>query len=254
MTGFRTVAATSYDRHVGRYSPALARELIATAGVPSGARVLDVGCGPGALTAELVAAGAQVAAVDPSPPFAAACAERNPTVQVEVAPAEAIPFADDSFDAALAQLVVNFMKDPVTGVGEMRRVTRPGGAVAAAVWDYGGEMTLLRTFWDAAVALDSSAPDEEGMRNATAAELSALWSAAGLSATTTGEAVVRASYTGFEDLWAPLAAGVGPAGAYAVSLDDGGRAALKEEMRGRLGVAEEPFELTARAWIVTGRA
>src|SRR4051812_2983804 len=111
MTGFRTVAAESYDRHAGRYSPALARELIAAAGVPRGACVLDVGCGPGALTAELVAAGCEVTAVDPSPPFATACSERNPTVQVELAPAEQLPFGDDAFDAALAQLVVNFMKD-----------------------------------------------------------------------------------------------------------------------------------------------
>src|SRR5690349_13038222 len=119
----------AYDRHIGRYSPALARELIAAAGVRSGMRALDVGCGPGPLTHELVAAGCQTAAVDPSLPFATACAERNPTAQVEVAPAEAIPFDDDTFDAALAQLVVNFMKDPLAGVGQMRRVTKPGGTV-----------------------------------------------------------------------------------------------------------------------------
>src|SRR3954462_7132994 len=109
-------APDAYDRHVGRYSPALGRELIAAAGVIAGARVLDVGCGPGALTAELVAAGAEGAPVGPSPPFVAACAERNPDVKVQVAPAEALPYPDDAFDAALAQLVVNFMTDAVAGV------------------------------------------------------------------------------------------------------------------------------------------
>jgi SAM-dependent methyltransferase len=243
----------AYDRHIGRYSPALARELIAAAGVESGMRALDVGCGPGPLTHELVAAGCDVAAVDPSLPFATACAERNPKAQVEVAPAEAIPFDDDTFDAALAQLVVNFMKDPAAGVAQMRRVTKPGGTVAAAVWDYGGAMTLLRTFWDTAVALDACAPDEETMRNATPPELTTLWTQAGLSDVTTGEAIVAASYSGFEDLWAPFAAGVGPAGAYAVALTEASRADLKTEFRSRLGVGEEPFELTARAFIVTGR-
>jgi hypothetical protein len=136
----------------------------------------------------------------------------------------------------------------------MRRVTKPGGTVAAAVWDYGGAMTLLRTFWDAAVARDTSAPHEVSMRNATPSELATLWTTTGLTGVTTGEAIVRASYSGFEDLWAPFEAGVGPAGGYAVSLDEDSRAALKDQMRRRLDVAEEPFDLTARAFIVTGRA
>src|SRR6187397_528085 len=126
-------AAAAYDRHIGRYGRALARELIAAAGVRSGGRAVDVGCGPGALTAELAAVlGAEsVAAVDPSQPFADACGRRVPGVQVEVAAAEALPFADAAFDHALAQLVVNFMREPRAGVGEMRRVTRSGGTVAA---------------------------------------------------------------------------------------------------------------------------
>ena len=150
-------------------------------------RALDVGCGPGALATELVAVlGAEhVAAVDPSPPFAEACRRRLPGVRVETASAEALPFDDGAFDRALAQLVVNFMTDPPAGVREMRRVTRAGGTVAAAVWDYAGEMTLLRRFWDAAVTLDPSAADrDEGrcMPYCTPSELGALWSAAGLTA------------------------------------------------------------------------
>jgi len=253
---FRSVAAEAYDRHVGRYSPALARELIATAGVRASERALDVGCGPGPLTHELVAVLGpdHVCACDPSPPFAEACRARNPGVRVELAPAEALPFADDAFDAALAQLVVNFMRDADAGLAQMRRVTRPGGVVAAAVWDYGAGMTLLRTFWDAAGALDSCAPDEDRMAYATADELHALWTRAGLTDVAAGEVVVAATYTDFEDLWAPLEAGVGPAGAYAVSLDDEDRGRLKAEFRRRLGVGDEPFGLSARAWVVRGTA
>ena len=176
---FRT-PAEAYDRHIGRYGRELARALIAAAGVQPGGRALDVGCGPGALTSELVAAtGAEhVAAVDPSVPFAEACRLRLPGVRVEVAPAEALPFADAEFDHAFAQLVVNFMSDPLGGVREMRRVTRPGGTVVAAVWDYAGEMTLLRRFWDAAISLDPGAADrDEGrcMPFCTPDSLAELW-------------------------------------------------------------------------------
>jgi SAM-dependent methyltransferase len=249
--------AEAYDRFIGRYGRELARALIEAAGVRPGRRAIDVGCGPGALASELVAVlgAAQVAAVDPSAPFAEACRRRLPGVQVEVAAAEALPFEDAAFDHALSQLVVNFMSDPPAGVRELQRVTRPGGTVAAAVWDYAGEMTLLRRFWDAAVALDPSAADrDEGrcMPYCTPDELGGLWSAAGLADVRVRTVVVGAGYDGFEDLWQPLELGVGPAGAYASSLPPEPRTDLKAELRGRLGVGEEPFRLTARAWIATG--
>jgi SAM-dependent methyltransferase len=255
---FRT-PAEAYDRHIGRYGRELARALIDAAGVRPGQRALDVGCGPGALTSELVALlGAEhVAAVDPSAPFVEACRRRLPGVRVEVAAAESLPFEDAAFDHALAQLVVNFMTDPPAGVRAMGRVTRPGGTVAAAVWDYAGDMTLLRRFWDAAVALDPSAADrDEGrcMPFCTADELGDLWSAAGLADVRVRPVVVAAAYDGFEDLWQPLELGVGPSGAYATSLPSERRTALKAGLRRRLGVGDEPFRLTARAWIATGRA
>jgi SAM-dependent methyltransferase len=224
--------------------------------VRPGGRALDVGCGPGALTAELVAllGAAHVAAVDPSPSFAEACRERLPGVEVHVARAEALPFADAAFDHALAQLVVNFMGDARAGVGELRRVTRPGGRVSAAVWDYAGEMTILRRFWDAAVALDPAAAalDEGGMPFCTPAELEELWPAAGLAGARGAPVTVSAGYDGFEDLWQPLELGVAPSGAYVAALPADGRAALKRELRRRLGATDAPFRLTARAWIVTG--
>jgi ubiquinone/menaquinone biosynthesis C-methylase UbiE len=250
--------AEAYDRHIGRYSPKLARALIAAAGVRTGRRALDVGCGPGALTTELVAllGHERVAAVEPSVPFAEACRRRLPGVQVEVAPAEELPFEDGTFHHALAQLVLNFMTDPPAGLREMQRVTHRGGTVAAAVWDYAGEMTLLRRFWDAAVALDPSAAEHDEGRSrplCTPDELRELWSAAGLAEVRVVPVVVAAAYDSFEDLWQPLELGVGPAGAYAASLAPEQQAALKDEVRRRLGVGDDPFRLSARAWIATGR-
>jgi SAM-dependent methyltransferase len=250
--------AEAYDRHIGRYGRELAGALIAAVGVRPGQRALDVGCGPGALTAELAAllGAGRVAAVDPSATFADACRRRLPGVDVATASAEALPFEDDAFDHALAQLVVNFMTDPAAGVSEMRRVTRPGGAVSAAVWDYAGEMTLLRRFWDAAVALDPAAAERDEGRSmpyCTQDELGGLWSEAGLAGVRVTEAVVAASYTDFEDLWRPLELGVAPSGAYAAGLSPERRSALKAELEQRLGVGAEPFRLTARAWVATGK-
>jgi len=251
--------AEAYDRHVGRYGGELARALIAAAGVRPGQRALDVGCGPGALTGELVALiGAEhVAAVDPSVPFAEACRRRLPGVHVEVASAEALPYPDAAFDHAFAQLVVNFMTDARAGVREMRRVTRPGGTVVAAVWDYAGEMTLLRRFWDAAVSLDPSAADrDEGrcMPFCTPDELGDLWRAAGLAEVHVAPVLASAQYDGFEDLWQPLELGVAPSGAYVTSLAPEHRTTLKDELRRRLEVGHAEFQLTARAWITTGKA
>jgi ubiquinone/menaquinone biosynthesis C-methylase UbiE len=231
--------------------------VIAVAGVAPGLRVLDVGCGPGALTAALaeLLGGEHVAAVDPSEPFAAACAARVPDAQVQVAAAEALPFADSSFDAALSQLVVNFMDDAPAGAHEMRRVTRSGGTVAAAVWDYAGEMTLLRRFWDAAAALDPDAArlDESHMPYSRPDELRELWQEAGLKDVRSTALVAGAGYSSFDDLWQPLEGGIGPAGAYVAALSTGPRAELRHELRRRLDVGDGPFRLTARAWSVAGQ-
>jgi SAM-dependent methyltransferase len=251
-------SADAYDRHVGRYGPQLASALIAFAGVEPGMRALDVGCGPGALTAALAErlGAANVCGVDPSEPFAQACRARLPDVEVAVAAAEALPFADGWVEAALSQLVVNFMRDAEAGVREMARVTRPGGVVASCVWDYADEMTLLRAFWDAARDVDPErgAAADEGvvMRWCGEGELAELWGATGLRDVRFGPIVVHASYTGFDDLWSPLPTGVGPSGAFCKSLDDDGRAALNSAYRRHLGVGDGPFELSARAWAVAG--
>ena len=260
MPGAETfrASADAYDRHVGRYGAPLAAALIAFAHVEPGMRALDVGCGPGALAAALAErlGPANVCGADPSEPFAEACRVRVPGVDVVVAIAEALPFADRAFDAVLSQLVVNFMRDPEAGVREMARVTQPGGVVASCVWDYAGEMTLLRAFWDAAreVDPDRAAVADEGtvMRWCADGELVELWRAAGLQDVRFGPLVVRASYTEFEDLWSPFPTGVAPSGAFCKSLDDDRRAALHRAYRRRLRIGDGPFELTARAWAVAG--
>lgn len=260
MPGAETfqASADAYNRFVGRYGPPLAEGLIGFARVRPPGRALDVGCGPGALTAALVGrlGASNVAAADPSEPFVEACRKRLPGVEVVVAGAEVLPFADDTFDAVLSQLVVNFMRDPVAGVREMARVTRPGGIAAACVWDYAGEMTLLHTFWEAArtVEPERAALADEGavMTWCAEGELGELWMAAGLQQVRTGSLVVSAAYTDFEDLWAPLLTGVAPAGAFCVALDDERRAALHDAFRDRLGVGDAPFELKARAWVASG--
>src|SRR3954469_5478793 len=156
------VAASAYDRFMGRYSGGLSPQLADLAGVAAGQTVLDVGCGPGALTAELVTRlGTEaVTAVDPSGSFVAAAAVRNPGVDVRQAKAEALPFAADAFDVALAQLVVHFMADPVAGLREMARVARPGGPVAAGVWDHAGRRTPIGVFWRVVRERDPAADDE----------------------------------------------------------------------------------------------
>ena len=260
MPGAETfrVAADAYDRHVGRYGAPLAAALIDFAGVEPGMRALDVGCGPGALAVALAErlGAASVAAADPSEPFVEACRAGVPGAEVVAAGAEALPFADGAFDATLSQLVVNFMRDAEAGVREMARVTRPGGIVASCVWDYTGEMTLLRAFWDAASEVDpdrGAAADEGAVMGWCAdGELAQLWRDAGLADVHSGTLAVRAAYTDFEDLWSPLLTGVAPSGAFCTSLDDDGRAALHNAYRRRLGVRDGPFELTARAWAVAG--
>jgi len=244
-----------YARFMGRYSRELAPLLVDFAGVEPGMRVLDVGCGPGSLAerlAERVGAD-RVSGVDPSEPFVAACVERVPGADIRQADAENLPWPEGSFDAALAQLVVNFMRDPEAGVAEMRRVVRPRGIVAACTWDYGDGMRMLRIFWDAALTLDPEAPDEgRTMRFRTSEELHELWRGVGLDDVETSELIVETTYGDFDDLWEPLTVGVGPAGSYCRSLDPERRARLRSELFAAVGSPDGPFALGARAWAVRG--
>ena len=248
------VAADAYDAFMGRYSRLLSGQLADLASVRPGQRVLDVGCGTGLLTGELVArlGPDAVAAVDPSEPFVAATRERHPGVDVRRAPAERLPFSDGVFDAAIAQLVVHFMTDPVAGLAEMGRVTRRDGVVAACVWDHGGANGPLRLFWEAARALDPGVDDESSLPGTRAGHLVELFGAAGLRSIEATALSVHLEHPSFDAWWEPFTHGVGPAGAYLASLDEGRRARLREACRRR--VPSERFVVTAVAWAARGLA
>jgi SAM-dependent methyltransferase len=246
------VAAGAYDRFMGRYSTPIAPGFADLAGVERGQRALDVGCGPGALTGELVARlGADaVAAVDPSEPFVVAARERHPGVDVRRAAAEELPFPDAEFDVALAQLVVHFMADPLAGLREMARVTRPGGVVAACVWDHGGGRGPLSLFFTAARQFDSGAEDESGRPGTKASQLAELFRAARLEDVVETELRARVELASFEEWWEPFTLGVGPAGAYVAGLEPARREELKE--RCRQVVPDAPFTLEVVAWAARG--
>ena len=248
------VPASSYDRFMGRYAAPLAPQLADLARVRAGQRVLDVGCGPGALTGELVArlGATSVAAVDPSEPFLTALRERHPDVRTRRAAAEDLPFPDASFDAAVAQLVVHFMRDPVGGLTEMARVTRDGGTVAACVWDHAGGRSPLTTFWEAVHELDGSAEDESHLPGARGGHLAELFASAGLREVEHTALESSVTHTSFDEWWEPFTLGVGPAGAYVARLDADRRDELEQRCRRLL--PEPPFTITAVAWAACGVA
>lgn len=251
------VAAEAYDRYMGAWSRQLSAQLVAFAGVRPGERVLDVGCGPGALTAELVErlGAAAVAAVDPSESFVTAARARHPGVDVRRATAEALPHPDATFDAALAQLVVHFMTDPVAGLREMARVTRSGGIVAACVWDYAGGRGPLGPFWEAARATAADVADvadESRLAGTREGHLAELLAAAGLAELEETAFSATREYASFEDWWEPFTQGVGPGGAYVARLGPEQRTELRAQCRAMLPPG--PIVLSARAWAARGVA
>jgi len=248
------VTADAYARFMGQYAEPLAVQFVELARVRAGQRALDVGCGPGALTAQLVERlGADaVAAIDPSDPFVAATRVRLPEVDVRSGVAEHLPWPDDSFDVALAQLVVHFMTDPVTGLREMARITRPGGVIAACVWDHAGGGGPLAVFWRAVHDLDPDAPGEADLAGAREGHLAELCAAAGLHHIEPGTLTVGVRFATFADWWEPFTLGVGPAGAYVAQLDKPRRDLLRTRCAKLL--PPPPFEIAASAWSVRARA
>ncbi|HEY7101490.1 MAG TPA: class I SAM-dependent methyltransferase [Mycobacteriales bacterium] len=248
------VEADAYSAFMGRYSEPLADLFVQWAAVGPGRHALDVGCGPGALTARLVErlGAARVIAVDPSASFVVAARRRCPGVVVHQAAAERLPLPDGSVDAALAQLVVHFMTDPVAGLAEMGRVTRSGGMVAASVWDFAGGGDPLATFWSAVRDLDPAAEDESGLPGTGEGHLVELFVAAGLDAVEPGKLTVTVPYASFDEWWHPYTLGVGPAGDYVATLEPPARDALEAHCRERL--PDGPFEIHAAAWAARARA
>ena len=248
------VPADAYLKFMGRYSRPLAEKYVDLVGVGAGDRVLDVGCGPGVLTEPLVErCGADaVAAVDPSPSFVDAMRVRFPGLDVRRGTAEELPYPDDSFDAALAQLVVHFMDDPVAGLREMGRVTREGGVVSASVWDNAGTSGPIQVFWRAAQDVDPEAHDEGHMPGSREGHLAELATMAGLRDVRPESLAVRVPFASFDEWWAPYLLGVGPAGAYVASLTPALRRRVEDRCREVLPSGE--FEQEATAWVVLARA
>jgi ubiquinone/menaquinone biosynthesis C-methylase UbiE len=241
------VSDTAYDNFMGRYSERLAPMFADFAGVQAGQKVLDVGAGTGALTAELLRRGAEVAAADPSPPFVAALERKFPDADMRAATAEDLPWPDASFDAVLAQLVLTFMKDAPAGVAEMRRVVRQGGVVAACMWDRQG-MDMLAAVHRTQLALGATGTTEALTLYRSCDEIEGLFTGAGFSDVQTELLEVEREYAAFAELWDTIADGAGPAGAWAKTLDDETRAKAREELNRQVGEPTGAFTLHGRAW------
>lgn len=247
------VSSDAYDRFMGRFSAQLAGRLAGLLEVSAGQRALDVGCGPGALTGRLVdLLGAErVAAVDPSQRFVDACRDHHPAADVRLASAEALPFADAAFDAAGACLVVHFMDDPVAGLEEMARVTRPGGRVGATVWDLAGDRAPMWPLWAGMAAVGEGRSGGRVAPGGTAGELAGLFESAGLREVEDQEVPVTVTYDTYDEWWRAYLHGVGPVGDVVASLAPDVRDRLEVACRDLLG--DGPFEVTAVAFAVRGR-
>jgi len=254
-------AADAYERFMGRWSRKLAPAFVQFAAVRDGDAVLDAGSGTGALASAIAEASpsARVVGVDPSPAYVRYAQDHAGSERLHfvVGDVQALDMSPSTFDAALSFLVLNFVPDAERAVREMIRVTRDGGVIAAAVWDYGWRMEMLRVFWDEAAALNPgvSVSDERHMPLCTRGELSTLWRASGLEAVDEHALTMSLEFSSFGDYWAPFLGGQGPAGAHVVSLSRADRAALESRLRRRLLQARRdgPFTLSARAWAVRGR-
>jgi SAM-dependent methyltransferase len=255
--------AEHYERFMGRWSRVVASQLLDFADLPRAGRFLDIGSGTGALAFTLAERepNARVLGIDPSREYVQYAGSKNPfpdRVSFEVGDAQNMHFGDATFDAGVSLLVFNFIPDAKKAIGETRRVTKPGGRISAAVWDYGTGMRMLRVFWDAAVAVDRSAEpsDESHMPLCRSGELEALWKQGGLENVTGRPLDMQMRFASFADYWEPFLLGQGPAGAYVRKIDDALREKLRNEVKRRLALKSEDaaFSLPARVWAVRGSA
>jgi SAM-dependent methyltransferase len=260
--GLMFSAGDAYERVMGRWSRRLAPLLVRFACVRDGDAVLDVGSGTGALTAAVAAAApsSRVIGIDPAAPYVGFARAQRPgdSIRFEVGDAQELPFRNASFDRTLSLLALNFIPDPAKALDEMVRVTRTGGTIAAAVWDYGKGMEMLRLFWDEAVALDpaTDARDERHMPLSRDGELAALWRGHRLQDVSEGTLAIHMRFSSFDDYWSPFVEKQGPAGGYVAALQADEREQLRVRLRRRLlgGRRDGRIVLRACAWAVRGIA
>jgi len=253
--------ADKYERFMGRWSRLIAPLLVDFTKVPDQGRVLDVGSGTGSLAFTIAERKVKthVLGIDPSKEYVAYATSKNTyqnRVSFQIGDAQQLQFPDATFDASLSLLVFNFIPDPRKALTEMRRTTKPGGMVSAAVWDYGSGMQMLRKFWDAAVSVDAGAGkvDEKHMPLCRAGELSDLWNRGGMENVIEQPLDMTMQFKSFADYWDPFLLGQGPAGSYVARLDRGQLQMLRSEVKRRLSLSAEdtPFVLPARVWAVSG--
>jgi SAM-dependent methyltransferase len=251
-------SGAAYEPYIGRWSRRIARDFVPSLAVPGDSTWLDVGCGTGALSEAILARGFphRLRGIDPSPDFIAFTrrALPDPRATFDIGDAQALPVDDAACDAAVSGLALNFVPDPQRAARELRRVTRPGGTVAAYVWDYAGEMQLIRRFWDAAIALDpAAAPLDEARRFplCAPAPLTALFASAGLASIEVGALEIPTVFADFADYWTPFLGGQGPAPGYCAALSDAARTALRDHLRATLPARPDgTIHLIARAWCI----
>ena len=253
--------AEAYERFMGRWSCLVAPLLVDFTDVPDGGQVLDVGAGIGSLAFVIAQrkSKARVVGIDPSKEYVAYANSRNAfpaRTSFQIGDAQKLHFADATFRSSLSLLVFNFIPEPGKALGEVRRVTQSGGRISAAVWDYGGQMRMLRAFWDAVVSIDASAErlDEKHMPLCREGELSQLWKQGGLESVHEQPLDITMRFHSFTDYWDPFLLGQGPAGSYVRTAQGDRLQALREAVKRRLSISDESVTLTlpARVWAVRG--
>ncbi len=254
--------ADAYYQFMGRWSRLLGPRMVQFAEMPVQGDILDAGCGIGALAFAIseLRPDCHVIGIDASEEYINYAKSRNKSrmVRFENGDIQNLTYSDGMFDNTLSLLVLNFVPNAARAVSELARVTRPGGKVVGAIWDYNDQMQMLRLFWDAIVAVDGNAAPlhEKHMPLCRQGELSGLWRSVGLDNIQEQSMEIKMNFESFQDYWEPFLLGQGPAGAYLKQVSSDDLTILREAVKRRLGIRDETdrFILIGRVWAVRGSA